>query len=88
MWSRALYFYDNEDRHDVPLGLARPGTVIVLFLYDDDLTLVQPSILHRVLWLAQVLICVTHVLVPQSHLLLCLYAEQLPHLLLNVLCKT
>lgn len=54
---------------------ARPGP--------PYLTLVQPSVLHSVVQLAQLLIGVAHVFVPQPCLTLCRDVEELPHLLLD-----
>lgn len=47
------------------------------------LTLVQPGVLHSVVQLAQLLIGVAHVFVPQPCLTLCRDVEELPHLLLD-----
>lgn len=47
------------------------------------LTLVQPGILHSAVQLAQLLVGVAHVLVPEPRLTLCRNVEQLPHLLLD-----
>lgn len=47
------------------------------------LTLVQPGILHSVVQLAQLLVGVAHVFVPQPRLTLCRDVEELPHLLLD-----
>ena len=47
------------------------------------LTLVQPGILHSVVQLAQLLVGVAHVFVPQPCLTLCRDVEELPHLLLD-----
>ena len=70
---------------EIPSGLSRPTSILVLHLDNDQLAAEEPRVLHCVVQLGELLECVAGVFVPQPDIDVGLDVEFSPHGGLDVL---